>query len=160
MRLRIVAVGRLKAGPEGELVERYRERLAASGRAVGITRVETVELPEGRSGAVAERKSGEAAAVQKALKGCATVIAFDERGEAVTSRAFAKLLRKAIDGAAGDVGIVIGGADGLDDSLRRQADNVVSFGRMTLPHQLVRIMVVEQLYRAVTILTGHPYHRD
>ena len=88
------------------------------------------------------------------------ILAFDERGKTPSSREFAGLMESALNGGIPSFAMLIGGPDGLEDRIREKADHVISFGKLTLPHQMVRIMVFEQLYRATTILTGHPYHRD
>jgi 23S rRNA (pseudouridine1915-N3)-methyltransferase len=90
----------------------------------------------------------------------ARLIVFDERGKAMTSLEFAALIGKLRDEGTRTLTLAIGGADGMHESVRQQADRIVSFGAMTLPHQLVRVCAAEQLYRAATILSGHPYHRE
>jgi 23S rRNA (pseudouridine1915-N3)-methyltransferase len=158
MRWTVLAVGRLKAGPERDLVERYRERLDAAGRTGGLTGLDLVEIPESRARRDADRRAEEAAALlARAPSGA--LVAFDERGRSPASEAFAATLGAWRDAGRGATAFLIGGPDGLDESVRRRADLVVSFGALTLPHQIVRALVLEQLYRAVTILTGHPYHR-
>ncbi|NNM70898.1 23S rRNA (pseudouridine(1915)-N(3))-methyltransferase RlmH [Enterovirga aerilata] len=157
MRWQLLAVGRLKAGPERELVERYRVRADALGRSSGFGALDIVELPEARARTAAERIAAEAAAVLARTAGT-KLVAFDERGQSISSDEFAGRLRDWRDGGA-PMSFVIGGSDGLDDSVRRRADFLVSFGRLTLPHQIVRILAAEQIYRALTILAGHPYHR-
>lgn len=159
MRVHLFAVGRLKAGPERELSARYLDRFAKAGPAIGLEYGRALEIPEGRSGDAAGRKREEAAALIKAIPENACLALLDERGEAIDSEDFAKLLGKWRDGGKRDAVVVIGGADGHDEAMRQRADATISFGRMTWPHQLVRIMAGEQLYRAATILAGHPYHR-
>lgn len=158
MKLVVIAVGRLKSGPERDLEERYRERAEALGRASGFAPFETVELPESRARRDADRRTEEGRAILDRA-GAGPLIAFDERGTSLTSDAFAKRLANWRDqGVAGST-FVIGGADGLDQAVRDRAALVLSFGALTLPHQLVRVLVLEQLYRGLTILSGHPYHR-
>jgi 23S rRNA (pseudouridine1915-N3)-methyltransferase len=159
VRLLLVAVGRLKAGPERELFERYAKRLADIGRAVGIGGVDFREIEEGRARRVETRQSEEARAICAALPDGARLVLCDERGKALTSTQFAADLGAARDASAPAYGLVIGGPDGFDAELRTRAQSLVAFGAMTWPHQLVRIMAAEQLYRALTILAGHPYHR-
>ncbi len=158
MKLTVVAIGRLKGGPERDLVERYRERLEAMGRPAGFTGLDTVEIPESRARRDADRRAEEAGALL-ARAGAGALVAFDERGRSPTSEAFAERLGAWRDEGRASAAFLVGGPDGLDESIRRRADLVVSFGALTLPHQIVRALVLEQLYRAVTILTGHPYHR-
>jgi 23S rRNA (pseudouridine1915-N3)-methyltransferase len=159
MRIVVAAVGRMKRGPEQELAERYRERAAKSGRGIGIRSVEIVEIAESRARDAQRRMLEESIALANVLpKGGATVL-LDPRGETVDSNSFAKRLRGWNDGGR-DVAFVIGGPDGLAQTLSDNATLHLAFGALTWPHQLVRIMLLEQLYRAVTILSGHPYHRD
>lgn len=157
MRLVLVAVGRTKAGPETELAARYRDRAAKAGRPLGLRGVDIVTLDESRLPDASARKAEEAAAIRRARAG--RLVLLDERGRSMDSPAFAALIGGWKDGGEEAATIVIGGPDGLDPALRAQADAVLSFGAMTWPHQLVRIMALEQIYRAVTILAGHPYHR-
>ena len=159
MRLLILAVGRLKGAAERELVDRYVSRAAQTGRAIGLAPVDVVEIPESRASSAKARKLEEAQAVRAKLPADAAVTLFDERGRAVTSRDFARTLGADRDGGRAAAAFVIGGPDGIDASLRHDA-RLLSFGAMTLPHRLVRIVAAEQLYRATTILSGHPYHRD
>jgi Uncharacterized conserved protein len=159
VRLNTVSVGRLKNGPERDLVERYRQRLEASGRNLGFTEFVQIELPESRARREDDRKAEEAEGIL-AKTGDGIIVAFDERGKSFSSKVFADQLARWRDDGRSQISFVIGGADGLDEALRRRADLVVSFGALTLPHQLVRVLVTEQLYRAITILGGHPYHRD
>jgi 23S rRNA (pseudouridine1915-N3)-methyltransferase len=159
VRLTVVAVGRLKSGPERDLAERYRERAEALGRAAGFTPVEVAEIPESRGRRDADRRAEEARAVLERT-GSATLIAFDERGRSITSEDLAGRLGKWRGGGTPALALAIGGADGLDPLVRERAALVLSFGALTLPHQLVRVLVLEQLYRCLTILAGHPYHRS
>ena len=158
MRALLLAVGRMKKGPERELAQRYGERLATAGRNVGLTGLDTVELPESRAAQPAQRQGEEAQSLLAKVSDETALIVFDERGRAIDSPAFAKLIGDSIDAARQPV-VAIGGADGLDGSVRDRAQTIVSFGRLTMPHQIVRILVLEQLYRAVTILSVHPYHK-
>lgn len=158
MRLALIAIGRLKDGPERELCERYRERAASLGRGLGLTGPEIIELPESRGRRPDERKRDEAAAITARLAP-GLVIALDERGKSQSSEAFAARLVAARDAGTACASLVIGGADGLADEIRDAAGLTLAFGALTLPHQLVRVLVLEQLYRTMTILTGHPYHR-
>ncbi len=159
MRVTLYAVGRMKSGPERDLTARYVDRFKKSGAALGLEFNRIVEMPEGRASNAATRKREEAASLQRALPPDALLMLLDERGKTPDSEAFAAMLRDWRDAGRRDLAIAIGGADGLDSALLRKADAVISFGRMTWPHQLVRILLAEQLYRAATILAGHPYHR-
>ena len=159
MKLAVVAVGKLKSGPERELAERYRERAEALGRASGFAPLDIVEIAESRARREADRRTEEARAVLDRA-GSAPVVAFDERGRSLTSEAFAERLGTWRDRGTSALIFAIGGPDGLDESVRRRAELVLSFGALTLPHQLVRVLVLEQIYRCLTILAGHPYHRS
>jgi 23S rRNA (pseudouridine1915-N3)-methyltransferase len=159
VKLEIVAVGRLKSGPERDLCERYAERLKAIGRPLALDGPRIVELSESAARRDADRKVEEGAAIVAAVPAGYTLVAMDEGGQSLSSEAFAQRLARWRDEGTAGVVVVIGGADGLSEEVRKRADLVLSFGRMTLPHQLVRVLVLEQLYRAATILAGHPYHR-
>ena len=149
----------MKQGPERQLVARYLERAAANGRPLALTGFEVLELPESRAAGATARRADEAKALTAALPDGA-VIALDARGKSITSGAFAQQLTRWRDDGRPAVSFVVGGADGLDPVLTARADLVLSFSPLTWPHQLVRIMLAEQLYRTTTILSGHPYHRE
>lgn len=157
MRLVLVAVGRMKSGPEAELAARYEDRAAKAGRALGFKGPEIVTLDESRQSDAAARKAEEAGAIRRARAG--RLVVLDERGRAMGSEDFAHLIGRWKDASEAAATLVIGGPDGLDSALRAEADLALSFGAMTWPHQLVRVMALEQIYRAMTILAGHPYHR-
>jgi 23S rRNA (pseudouridine1915-N3)-methyltransferase len=159
MRIGLFAVGRLKAGPEKDLAGRYLDRFAKAGPAVGLELARVVETVESRAGNAETRKREEAGQLEKALAEGSLLVLLDERGKALDSEAFAHLLATFRDSGKRDLMIAIGGADGLDPALHARADAVLNLGRMTWPHQLVRILIAEQLSRSVTILSGHPYHR-
>lgn len=158
MRVIIAAVGKLKQGPERELAERYQKRTEQAGRTLGLREIEVVEIKESRAAETDKRKLEESIAIASLIPDGAAMILLDERGESLPSANLASSLR-----GWGDenrtVVFVIGGPDGLAESLSQKAELRLAFGGATWPHQLVRIMLLEQLYRAVTILTGHPYHR-
>lgn len=158
MRLTIAAVGRMKSGPERDLLDRYVDRTVKQGRPLGITRLDLRETTESRSPRADDRRAEEAAALLDGLGERTCVVALDERGRTLDSAAFATFLGDRI--AEGrDVAVLIGGADGHGEAVRSRADLTLAFGAMTWPHQIVRILAAEQLYRATTILAGHPYHR-
>jgi 23S rRNA (pseudouridine1915-N3)-methyltransferase len=159
VKLLLVAVGRLKAGPERELVGRYAERCVASGRNIGFASLEMREIDESRARRPEDRKAEEARVIESLLPAQAKIICLDERGRALSSEDFAKKLGNWRDSGAGCCALVIGGPDGLDPALREKADLALAFGAMTWPHQIVRALAAEQIFRAMTILSGHPYHR-
>ncbi|RWP62930.1 23S rRNA (pseudouridine(1915)-N(3))-methyltransferase RlmH [Mesorhizobium sp.] len=160
MKITVHAVGRMKAGPEKLLADRYFERFARSGPAVGLEFSGVVEIPEGRAQTANERRREEGQKLQAQLQPGAALMLLDERGKSFSSEDFAGRIGLLRDSGRKALVIAIGGADGHDQSLRDQADLTVSFGALTWPHQLVRVMLGEQLYRAATILSGHPYHRS
>ena len=126
---------------------------------VGLRDIEIVEIRESKAADVARRVLEESIALANIIPERAVVIALDESGENLDSGSFTGLLRNWRDVGRPAAVFCIGGADGLGQDLKRRADLTVAFGAATWPHQLVRIMLMEQLYRAVTILAGHPYHR-
>ncbi len=158
MRVTIAAVGRMKSGPERDLLDRYVDRTGKQGRALGISRVEIREIAESRAARPEDRKAEEATGLVAGLAEGAGVIVLDEIGQTMNSEAFAALVGQWIDQGR-DLAVLIGGADGHGAEARKRADLVLAFGAMTWPHQIVRILAAEQLYRATTILAGHPYHR-
>lgn len=158
MRITIAAVGRMKAGPEREMVARYLDRATGGGKPLALTGFDVIELSESRASSSASRKADEAKALRAALPD-GIVVALDERGKSIGSEAFAKQILRWRDDGWPAASFVIGGADGLDPAFVQSAALVLSFSPLTWPHQLVRIMLAEQLYRATTILAGHPYHR-
>jgi 23S rRNA (pseudouridine1915-N3)-methyltransferase len=160
MRLIVAAIGRLKAGPERELAERYRDRVARAGRAVGLRDIDIIEIRESRAQDVAKRVLEESIALANLIPERAVIVALDEKGESVDSGAFTGAMRGWRDGGRPAAVFCIGGADGLGAEIKQRADLTLAFGAATWPHQLVRIMLLEQLYRMVTILAGHPYHRE
>lgn len=159
MRIHIAAIGRMKAGPERELAARYLERAVGSGKPLGLTGFDVSELPESRNASVPSRKSDEAKALRATLPEGALVVALDEHGKSIGSEALSQQIGRWRDAGKAAVSFVIGGADGLDPGFIADAELVLSFSPLTWPHQLVRIMLAEQLYRTTTILAGHPYHR-
>ena len=154
MRISLICVGRLGVAPEAILARAYADRAAAAGRALGLFPVEIIEVEPRKSGMVAEAEAILARA------GDARLIACDERGRGFASRDFAARIAGLRDDGARHLAFVIGGADGLDASVRAAAAETLSFGVQTWPHALARVMLAEQVYRAATILGGAPYHRD
>lgn len=156
MRVRIAAVGRLRKGPEAALIDDYRTRFDRTGRAIGLGPLSIHEIEDRKVQGM--RAEGEA--LSRAVPAGARIIAMDERGKVMTSPEFSALLARWRDTGVPETTILIGGADGLDPELRQRADHVLSLGKMVWPHMLARVMLTEQLYRAATILTGGPYHRE
>ncbi len=154
MKIAIVAISRLPRSPEADLVKLYVDRATAAGRALGLGPVEVVEVDARKPG-----KAAEGEALRPHLQD-AHVIACDEHGTARASRAFAAEIGRLRDDGVRRLAFVIGGADGLDPALLAEAKAKLAFGPQTWPHALARVMLAEQIYRAVTILAGGPYHRD
>jgi 23S rRNA (pseudouridine1915-N3)-methyltransferase len=152
LRLTLIAVGRCKPGPPRDLFEEYRGRLT--------WKLDLKEVEARQAASSAELKRLEADKLLAAVPKGALLVALDERGESLDSGTFAARLGAWRDQGRTDLAFVIGGADGLDEEVRRRADLLLNFGRLTWPHMLVRGMLAEQLYRAQQILAGHPYHRD
>ncbi|WP_316173387.1 MULTISPECIES: 23S rRNA (pseudouridine(1915)-N(3))-methyltransferase RlmH [unclassified Bradyrhizobium] len=159
MRLIVVAIGRLKQGPERELAERYRERFDDIGRKLGFRGLDIHEIPESRGRDAATRMTEEASAISAAIPDKSVLVCLDERGRNVDSTTFAGYLGRWRDEGIPAAVFAIGGADGLSPDLRRRAKLGVAFGAATWPHQIVRVLLLEQIYRTATILAGHPYHR-
>lgn len=149
----------MKQGPERELVARYLERARLSGKPLGLTGFEVTEFAESRAASPAQRKAEEARQLLGTLPEAGVLIALDERGKTLSSEDFSTRIAAWRDAGRPALQLLIGGADGHDASIREKADLTLSFSPMTWPHQLVRILLAEQLYRATTILSGHPYHR-
>ena len=159
MRMAITGIGKMKAGADRELMERYLERARKAGRALGLAGPDLIELPESRAQRSDERKQGEAASLLAAMPGPRILIALDESGKTMGSQPFAERIGRWRDEGAANLVFAIGGADGHGAPILENADLRLAFGAMTWPHQLVRIMLAEQIYRAISILSGHPYHR-
>jgi len=159
MRVIVAAIGRLKRGPETELSERYRKRAAQTGRQLGLRDVEIIEIRESRADEAGKRILEESIALANVIPQGAAVVLLEARGENIDSASLAAKLAQWRAAGRPAVVFLIGGPDGLAPSLREKAELRLSFGAATWPHQLVRVMLLEQLYRAATMLTGHPYHR-
>ncbi|MEM7630496.1 MAG: 23S rRNA (pseudouridine(1915)-N(3))-methyltransferase RlmH [Pseudomonadota bacterium] len=156
MRVTLCVVGRLRGGPEADLISDYVSRFDRTGRALGLGPLAVVEVEDRKGGGM----TAEAALLRRAVPKGAVLCCLDERGTVETSPAFARRLAGWRDAGRSDLAFVIGAADGIDPCLRADADHLLSFGAMVWPHMLVRVMLTEQLYRAASILAGGPYHRS
>jgi len=152
VRTHILAIGKWKKGPEKDLFDTYCTRMRPK------PVLKELEVRKKLSGL--ELKQAEAEMLLDAVPKGAVIVALDERGKTMGSRDFAGKIQKWMDQGRSDIVFIIGGADGLDEAVRARADLLISFGAMTWPHMLVRPMMAEQLFRASSILSGHPYHRD
>ena len=159
MRVSLLAIGKMKKGPESELLVRYRDRAEKAARQLGVSGVSVSELTESKAANSDMRKAEEAGWLLDQLKPGAFLVALDEHGKDLPSIELAGLVRKCLDNGTPEMAFAIGGPDGHGPDLLKSANLVLRFGKMTWPHQLARIMAAEQIYRSVTILTGHPYHR-
>ncbi len=160
MRILIAAVGKLKSGPERELFDRYLDRAQKSGRPLGLTRIEVREWTESRAGRSEDRRAEEAASILSEIADTARLILLDEHGASPTSHDFANLIAEQRDRGTPELVFAIGGPDGHGAAMTTRADRTIAFGAMTWPHQIIRVLLAEQIYRATTILAGHPYHRS
>jgi len=159
MHVSVYAVGRMKAGHERELAGRFLDRFAKAGPAVGLDFTGVTEIPESRAASVDERRREEGQRLIARKDGATAFILLDERGKDISSEELARSISRFGESGRKNLVFAIGGPDGHDPALRDGADLVLSFGKLTWPHQLVRVMLAEQLYRSATILSGHPYHR-
>jgi len=159
MRIAIAAIGRLKESPERALAERYLKRAEQMGRRMGFRDVEVIEIRESRAQEAGKRILEESVALANLIPDKAATVVLDERGENLDSAALAAQLQRWRDDGRPAAIFIVGGDDGLAPTLRDKATLRLAFGAVTWPHPLVRTMLLEQIYRAVTILAGHPYHR-
>jgi 23S rRNA (pseudouridine1915-N3)-methyltransferase len=156
MRVHLCAVGRMRADqPERAILEDYHMRFNRTGKPLALGPLFETEVEDKKGGGM----EAEADLLAKAVPAGALLVTLDERGKVLSSPEFAAQLARWRDDGRQDVAFVIGGADGIAPGLRERAAFSISFGRMVWPHMLVRVMLVEQLYRAATILGGGPYHR-
>ena len=160
MKCQIFAIGRLKKGPELELFERYFERAQAMGKSLGVSHLKCHDYVESRVATTEQRQRQEAELLFSKMpnsKHC--FIVCDEKGRNVTTHELTKIIDNARENGQ-DVSFCLGGADGHSDLMREKADHIISMGKMTWPHQLARVMIMEQIYRCFSLMAGHPYHRD
>jgi 23S rRNA (pseudouridine1915-N3)-methyltransferase len=160
LRLAVLAIGKLKSAPERELVKDYGTRISAIGRKSGMTDFSAKEFAESQLPTAGQRLHAEAETLWAHVPQGSVVVALDERGSDISSEAFAKRLGDWANAAKPATVFMIGGPDGHDDTTRQRAGLVLGLGKMTWPHRLVRVLLAEQIYRALTILQNHPYHRS
>lgn len=163
MRITFLAVGQIRGSKEAALFDDYSQRIQVGGRAIGITHFEATEIKT-RKGLSGEARANEdRAQITNAIQamrresGALTLILLDERGKTIDSREFSGKVNHWME--TGNICFVLGGADGFDDSIRSQADFILSLGKMVFPHLLARVFLAEQVWRAISILSNHPYHR-
>lgn len=160
MRLTILSVGRLKRGAEHDLFQHYVQRVSGAGQALAIEPLKAIEVAQSRRSSAAERRQREDPVLLAKLDPGARLVALEEKGKSLNSAEFAALIGKWREEGVGEIAFALGGPDGLGDEVRQRASMRLALGPMTLPHGLARIVLAEQIYRALTILAGHPYHRD
>ncbi len=160
MKISLYAVGKLRSGPQADLIADFQKRIRGSGPALGIADflIREFEAPKGLTGP--KRQEREGALLLDAVPKGAKNIALDERGQNISSMALKDLVRDWRDDGVKDLVFFIGGANGHAPKLLQSADKKISFGAATWPHMLVRVMLCEQIYRTLTILSGSPYHRE
>jgi 23S rRNA (pseudouridine1915-N3)-methyltransferase len=159
MRIAISAIGKLKDAEERAIVARFAKRFNGAGKSLGLGPIDIRELPESRAADAGERKRDEAARLIKDIGAGDTVVVLEPTGETLTSEDFSAFIRTVRDGGDKSCVFLIGGPDGHGAAALASASLKLSLGALTLPHGLARVVLVEQLYRAATILSGHPYHR-
>jgi 23S rRNA (pseudouridine1915-N3)-methyltransferase len=159
MRLCILAIGSARGSAEATLCEEYRDRAVKLGRNLGFAAVAIEEMPPSKARDAATRMKDEAQRLAARLPAGAHIVLLDARGKGMTSEDFAEMLGSLRDVGTGDLAFVIGGPDGLAPMPGKKPGRSLAFGPQTWPHLLVRAMLAEQVYRALTILAGHPYHR-
>lgn len=160
MRIAVAAVGKCRIGPHTTLITDYKSRVQSIGRTIGFSdfSVHEIEAPKGLTGK--KRQSKEGALLLSTASAGGKKIVLDERGKSLKSSVLANSLAQWRDDGVTTATFFIGGADGHDTRVTHNADLMLSFGTATWPHMLARVMLCEQIYRAMTILTNHPYHRE
>jgi 23S rRNA (pseudouridine1915-N3)-methyltransferase len=156
MRLILCVAGKARGLPEDALVAEYAKRLKTAPAGLGPLDIKEIDTKEREP---ARRKADEAARILAALPEGAPLIALDPKGKALSTEDFAATLAKLRDEGHAALGFAIGGAEGLSGDVLARARLKLSFGPMVFPHLLARVMLAEQLYRAASLLSGHPYHR-
>ena len=159
MKLKIISIGQLKNNPILEIQKDYESRILNLSKSVGIKNLEIKELPVSKKSSIKERQKEEAKIISQHIKQDNLNVFLDGKGENINSVDISQIISKSsFDGK--DLVFFIGGPDGFDEKIIKVANKTVSFGRVTWPHKLIRIMLLEQLYRGITILNNHPYHRN
>ncbi|MBO6507829.1 MAG: 23S rRNA (pseudouridine(1915)-N(3))-methyltransferase RlmH [Roseibium sp.] len=159
MRVTLSCIGKMKSGADKDLFDRYLDRARKSGRSLGVTDISLREMPESRAQRPEDRKSEEAANILQSLSAGARLVVLDENGKNLSSPAFSDRLEAWKNEGVPEIAFAIGGADGHGQDVLARADLKLALGNMTWPHQIARILLAEQIYRAMTIQSGHPYHR-
>ena len=159
MKLKVISVGQLKNNPILEIQRDYESRILSLSKSVGIKNLEIKELPISKKSSIKERQKEEAKIISQHIKQNNLNLFLDGKGENINSVDISQIISKSSFDDK-DLVFFIGGPDGFDEKIIKVANKIISFGRVTWPHKLIRIMLLEQLYRGVTILNNHPYHRN
>jgi 23S rRNA (pseudouridine1915-N3)-methyltransferase len=159
MNLKVISIGQLKNNPILEIQKDYESRILNLSKSVGINNLEIKELPISKKSSIKERQKEEAKIISQHINKDNLNLFLDGKGENINSVDISQIISKSsFDGK--DLVFFIGGPDGFDEKIIKVANKIISFGRVTWPHKLIRIMLLEQLYRGITILNNHPYHRN
>ena len=159
MKLKVISIGQLKNNPILEIQKDYESRILNLSKSVGIKNLEIKELPISKKSSIKERQKEEAKIISQHIKQDNLNVFLDGKGENINSIDISQIISKnSFNGK--DLVFFIGGPDGFDEKIIKVANKIISFGRVTWPHKLIRIMLLEQLYRGITILNNHPYHRN
>ena len=159
MKIFIASIGRLKSEEEKPLFTKYLKRCRSISKAIGINSIDLIELAESRNQNTAKRKEEESKSILAALPNPEFLVTLDQTGKSLGSSDLSQLIQNQRSQNTKNLAFVIGGADGLSEGILAKSNLVLAFGAMTWPHQLVRVMLAEQIYRSFTILSKHPYHR-
>ena len=159
MKLKVISIGQLKNNPILELQRDYESRILNLIKSVGIKNLEIRELPISKKSSIKERQKEEAKIISQHIKEDNLNIFLDGKGENINSVDISQIISKSSFNGK-DLVFFIGGPDGFDEKIIKVSNKIISFGRVTWPHKLIRIMLLEQLYRGITILNNHPYHRN
>ncbi len=160
MQIFVAAIGRLKKGEELNLCKKYEKRISASGKSLGFTQFTHLDFDEDKNNQAQKRKQNEADKLLNSVPKGAVIVALDEYGKQFSSIDFSKKIANFRDDGHGKIAFLLGGADGHGQAVLERADLKLSLSKMTYPHQIARILLFEQIYRALTIMSNHPYHRE
>ena len=159
MKLKIISIGQLKNNPILEIQRDYESRILNLSKSVGIKSLEIKELPISKKSSIKERQKEEAKIISQDINQDNLNVFLDGKGENINSVDISKIISESSFNGK-DLVFFIGGPDGFDEKIIKVANKIISFGRVTWPHKLIRIMLLEQLYRGITIINNHPYHRN
>ena len=159
MKLKVISIGQLKNNPILEIQKDYESRILNLSKSVGIKSIEIKELPISKKSSIKERQKEEEKIISQHIKQDNLNVFLDGKGENINSVDISQIISESSFNGK-DLVFFIGGPDGFDEKIIKVANKIISFGKVTWPHKLIRIMLLEQLYRGITILNNHPYHRN